>query len=132
MAGNMIKRGVNIYIDQSEAQKAIEIPYNLNSKSLQMTCKALENQGKKGSKEWNRLSTNLQKVDADLKEVSSEVKLTELSMKQLESVKARLNAQLRNAIPGSEQWKQYANGIQVCDTRLQELRLGARKYLTEQ
>lgn len=125
MAGNMIKRGVNIYIDQSEAQKAIET-LQLRFQKLTNDMQALENQGKKGSKEWNRLSTNLQKVDADLKEVSSEVKLTELSMKQLESVKARLNAQLRNAIPGSEQWKQYANGIQVCDTRLQELRAGAK------
>lgn len=125
MAGNMIKRGVNIYIDQSEAQKAIEI-LQLKFQKLTNDMQALENQGKKGSKEWNRLSTNLQKVDADLKEVSSEVKLTELSMKQLESVKARLNAQLRNAIPGSEQWKQYANGIQTCETRLKELRAGAR------
>lgn len=125
MAGNMIKRGVNIYIDQSEAQKAIET-LQLRFQKLTNDMQALENQGKKGSKEWNRLSTNLQKVDADLKEVSSEVKLAELSMKQLESVKARLNAQLRTAIPGSEQWKQYANGIQVCDTRLQELRAGAK------
>lgn len=125
MAGNMIKRGVNIYIDQSEAQKAIEI-LQLKFQKLTNDMQALENQGEKGSKEWNRLSTNLQKVDTDLKEVSSEVKLTELSMKQLESVKARLNAQLRNAIPGSEQWKQYANGIQTCETRLKELRAGAR------
>ncbi|MEA4821751.1 MAG: phage tail tape measure protein, partial [Erysipelotrichales bacterium] len=125
MAGNMIKRGVNIYIDQSEAQKAIET-LQLRFQKLTNDMQALENQGKKGSKEWNRLSTNLQKVDADLKEVSSEVKLAELSMKQLESVKARLNAQLRTAIPGSEQWKQYANGIQTCETRLKELRAGAR------
>lgn len=125
MDGNMIKRGVNIYVDQTEAQKSIET-LQLKFQKLTNEMQALENQGKKGSREWTRLSTNLKKVDTDLKQVSSEVKITEMSMKQLESVKARLNAQLRTSIPGSEQWKQYAKGIQVCDTRLQELRAGAR------
>ena len=121
----MIKRGVNIYVDQTEAAKALEM-LQIRFESLTQDMKKLEAEGKKGNTTWQSLDRNLKKVDSQLKEVSSEVKLTELSMKQLYTIKSRLNSQLKNSKPESEEWKKYANSIQVVDIRLEELRRGAK------
>ena len=125
LMSQMIKRGVNIYVDQTEAAKALEM-LQIRFESLTQDMRKLEAEGKKGNTTWQSLDRNLKKVDSQLKEVSSEVKLTELSMKQLYTIKSRLNSQLKNSKPESEQWKKYANSIQVVDIRLEELRRGAK------
>lgn len=124
----MIQRGVNIYIDQQDAQRAIEA-LQLRFDKLNAKLKDLENTGKKGNAEWKRTEQSLKKTDISLKEVSTEIKVTEMSMSQLRAVSARLQNQLNKAKPNTPEYERFSKAL--AETRVEMTRLNSKQRDTE-
>jgi len=124
----MIQRGVNIYIDQQDAERAIEA-LQVKFDSLNKKIKELESSGKKGNNEWNKTTQELKKTDAALSLVSKELKVTEMSMSQLRSISARLQNQLNKAKPNTPEWEQYS--ATLAEVRGEMTRLNAKQRDTE-
>lgn len=125
MAGKQIKRGVNIYIDDKDAQLAAKaLSEQLNKIILKL--KELNSAGEQNGREWNTLKTKLRETAENLRATAKSIDINKMSMAELESTLRRLKGQLRYATPNSEEWQTYANATQKATIRLRELQAGAK------
>lgn len=124
----MIQRGVSIYIDQQDAERAVEA-LQVKFDNLNKKLKELESTGKKGNGEWKKTTAEIKKTDAALGLVSKELKTTEMSMSQLRAVSARLQNQLNKTKPNTPEWEKYNNAL--AETRVEITRLNSKQRETE-
>lgn len=126
--GKMIQRGVSIYIDQQDAERAVEA-LQVKFDNLNKKLKELESTGKRGNGEWKKTTAEIKKTDAALGLVSKELKTTEMSMSQLRAVSARLQNQLNKTKPNTPEWEKYNNAL--AETRVEITRLNSKQRETE-
>lgn len=129
--------GLNVIVNANEAQKKInEFAREINDasfkvKELKEQQALLAKEGKKDSDEYRALSKEIKETQANIKNLKSEqdkhinnLKLEQKTISQLQRQLTDLRKLRNNSIPGSEQYKQYSDQIEIVSSRLKELQIG--------
>nr|WP_321409340.1 hypothetical protein [uncultured Carboxylicivirga sp.] len=134
------KGGSQVQREMIEVQKNIALITNENER-LRVTKAKLESQNKKGSAEWKNVNSKLKentallsKNKANLKVLQSQLKVTEMSAKQLSARYSDLKRQLattnKEILP--DRWNRLNNELQATEKQLAKVQgrtIGARKSM---
>lgn len=98
------------------------------NKELRKEMRLLEHQGKKNGDEWNKLNdelnSNNKQIDqnkARMQQLTDEIGLNGLTLKQLQSEAKKTKNSLINLIPGTKEWNEAAQKLNDINARIREL-----------
>src|SRR5690554_5602262 len=104
-----------------------------SNKALKAERAKLQAQGKRGTEEYKRLSAEIKQnsttIEANRTRMSAlqkEIGVTGLTMSQLRKKASALRLQLQHMVPGSSIYKKLEADLQAVNTRLAQLRTGAK------
>lgn len=126
---------LNIVINGNEAQKEIldleksNIKLRETLKSQLAEQKKLQRQKKTDTDEYKALTAEINKNtrtleanEVKVRELASQLNLTEMTMAQLRQRAAVLNATLRHLVPGTEDYKKYRTELDAVNAQMGKLR----------
>ena len=105
-----VTNSIKIEIDQSQAQKKLnELSNELNK--TKKVLKDLANQNQQGSAEWKKHEKALQENSERFKKLVKDVKLTEISLKDLKKYRSALQQEMAQVLPGTERFKELESEL---------------------
>ncbi|WP_182416551.1 phage tail tape measure protein [Bacteroides intestinalis] len=116
---------VAIRIDNSEAKAKFDETREQIAK-VREEMQKLEADGKKDSAAYKELEKQQDKLNKSLYGLRKEAGLTSLSYNELRKGARSLKAQMDNAIPGTEKWKELRADYMLTKQRMKELEVQAR------
>lgn len=122
--GKQVKRGVNVYVDQTQAQKALDV-LQLKFAMVEKSLQSLENEGRKGSAVWEATERRFNSLKNELSGLTKTFGINELSQRQLYALQEKYNRLLKNANPQTAKYKEYAKSLDIVKVRLDELKRGS-------
>lgn len=117
---------VAIRIDNSEAKAKFNETREQIAK-VREEMQKLEADGKKDSAAYKELEKQQDKLNKSLYELRKEAGRTALSYSELRKQARSLKAQMDNAIPGTEKWKELRADYMLTKQRMKELEVQARE-----
>lgn len=129
---NIIVNGNDTRQKIGELSRSVE---DLNTKNQQLEAqrKKLRAEGQKESQQYKDLTAQINTNKATIKgyqqqinSLRSSIKVSEMTMGELQQRAKQLNAQLRNAAPGTKQYDQLAKKLREVNTRMVELRANVK------
>ncbi len=125
---NIIVNGNDTRQKIGELSRSVE---DLNTKNQQLEAqrKKLRAEGQKESQQYKELTAQINTNKATIKgyqqqinSLRSSIKVSEMTMGELQQRAKQLNAQLRNAAPGTKQYDQLAKSLREVNARMVELK----------
>lgn len=126
---------LNIIVNGNDTRKKIgELTrsvqdLNTENKKLEAERKKLRDAGQKDSQQYKDLTAKIEANKVTMKDyqqqinsLRSSMKVNEMTMGELQQRAKQLNAQLRNAAPGTKQYAQLNNQLKQVNTRFAELK----------
>lgn len=126
---------LNIIVNGNDTRKKIgELTrsvqdLNTENKKLEAERKKLRDAGQKDSQQYKDLTAKIEANKVTMKgyqqqinSLRSSMKVSEMTMGELQQRAKQLNAQLRNAAPGTKQYAQLNNQLKQVNTRFAELK----------